>query len=82
VTIRPVDPVDYVAIAAEITGMDVATTARLPNLALAESALHDPFAGFGEQEFYPEFVDKARHFARAARTQPPAARTATSEPPG
>jgi hypothetical protein len=25
----------------------------------AESALHAPFAGFGEHEFYPEFVDKA-----------------------
>ena len=58
-TIRPVDLVDYVAIAAEVTGMDAATIARLPNLGLAESALHAPFAGFGDQEFYPEFVDKA-----------------------
>jgi len=28
--------------------MDVATIARLPNLSLADSALHAPFAGFGE----------------------------------
>jgi death-on-curing protein len=71
VTIRPVDLVDYVAIAAEITGMDVATIARLPNLALADSALHAPFAGFGEHEFYPEFVDKAAVLLeRLARNHP------------
>jgi death-on-curing protein len=71
VTIRPVDLVDYVAIAAEITGMDAATIARLPNLSLAESALHAPFAGFGEHEFYPEFVDKAAVLLeRLARNHP------------
>jgi len=45
VTLRQVDLVDLIAIAAEITGMDAATIARLPNLSLAESALHAPFAG-------------------------------------
>ena len=70
-TIRPVDLVDYIAIAAELTGMDVATIARLPNLALAESALHAPFAGFGDHEFYPEFVDKAAVLLeRLARNHP------------
>lgn len=58
-TIHEVDLVDYIAIVAEITGMDAATIAGLPNLSLADSALHAPFAGFGEHEFYPEFVDKA-----------------------
>lgn len=57
-TIHPVDLVDYVAIAAEITGMDARTIARLPNLPPAESALHSPFSGFGEHEFYPGFVEK------------------------
>ena len=28
-------------------------------LDLADSALHAPAAGFGETEFYPDFVDKA-----------------------
>ena len=70
-TIRRVDLVDYVAIAAEVTGMDVATIARLPNLSLAESALQAPFAGFGEHEFYPEFVDKAAVLLeRIARNHP------------
>jgi death-on-curing protein len=71
VTIRPVDLVDYVAIAAEVTGMDAAAIAGLPNLSLAESALHAPFAGFGEHEFYPEFVDKAAVLLeRLARNHP------------
>ena len=70
-TIRPVDLVDYVAIAAEITGMDTATIARLPNLALADSALHAPFAGFGEHELYPEFPAKAAVLLeRLARNHP------------
>lgn len=58
-TVVQVDLVDYIAIAAELTGMDAATIAGLPNLTLADSALHAPFAGFGDHEFYPEFVDKA-----------------------
>lgn len=50
---------DYVAIAAEVTGLDVETILRFPRLNLADSALHAPAAGFGETEFYPDFVDKA-----------------------
>ncbi|HTX11112.1 MAG TPA: Fic family protein [Solirubrobacteraceae bacterium] len=51
--------------------MDVATIARLPNRTLADSALHAPFAGFGEHEFYPEFVDKAAVLLeRLARNHP------------
>lgn len=70
-TIHPVDLVDHVAIAAETTAMDAATIARLPNLALAESALHAPFAGFGDHEFYPEFLDKAAVLLeRLARNHP------------
>lgn len=70
-TIRPVDLVDYVAIAAEITGRNAATIAQLPNLSLAESALHAPFAGCGEHEFYPKFVDKAAvQLERLARNHP------------
>jgi hypothetical protein len=51
VSIEYVDLVDYVAIAAEVTGLDTDTIIRLPNLPLAESALHAPAAGFGEHEF-------------------------------
>jgi death-on-curing protein len=50
---------DYVAITAEITGLDVETILRFPRLGLADSALHAPAAGFGETEFYPDLIDKA-----------------------
>lgn len=50
---------DYVAIATELTGIDVAAIPRFPRLDLADSALHAPAAGFGDTEFYPDFVDKA-----------------------
>jgi len=59
VSVAYLDLVDYVAIAAEITGLDVDTVMRVANLDLADSALHAPAAGFGETEFYPAFVDKA-----------------------
>ncbi len=43
-----VDLVDYVAIAAEVTGLDAETVLRVAKLDLADSALHAPAAGFGE----------------------------------
>src|SRR5207247_3803858 len=59
VTVEYLDLADYLAIAAEVTGLDVDTLLRVTKLGLAESALHAPAAGFGETEFYPDFVDKA-----------------------
>lgn len=51
--------VDYLAIAAEITGFDEQTITKVTKLDLADSALHAPAAGFGEVEFYPDFIEKA-----------------------
>jgi death on curing protein len=59
VNVRYLDLVDYIAIAAEITGLDIETLMRVATLDLAESALHAPAARFGEIEFYPDFVTKA-----------------------
>jgi death-on-curing protein len=59
VSVEYLDLVDYVAIAAEVTGLNVQTIAALPNLGLAESALHAPAAGFSDHELYTDFVDKA-----------------------
>jgi death-on-curing protein len=59
VSVAYVDLVDYVAIAAEVTGLEVDPLMRVPKLDLADSALHAPAAGFGDVEFYPEFVGKA-----------------------
>jgi death on curing protein len=57
VTVEYLDLADYVAIAAEVTGLDAVTVMKVANLDLADSALHAPAAGFGETEFYPEFVE-------------------------
>ncbi len=58
-SIRYVELADYLAIAAEITGLDTDTLVRVTKVDLAESALHAPAAGFGKTEFYPGFVNKA-----------------------
>jgi len=59
VSIRYLDLVDYVAIAAGVTGLGAETVVHVAKLDLAESALHAPAAGFGDVEFYPDFVAKA-----------------------
>lgn len=74
-TVRYIDLVDYVAIAAEVTGLDVATVLKIANLDLdlADSALHAPAAGFGfgDTDLYPDFVDKAAVLiVRLARNHP------------
>ena len=53
------DLADYLAIAAEVTGLEVNTLSRVTQLNLADSALHAPAAGWGDDEFFPDFVDKA-----------------------
>ncbi len=58
-SIRYVELTDYLAIAAEITGLDTNTLIQATKIDLAESALHAPASGFGETEFYPDFIDKA-----------------------
>lgn len=50
---------DYLAIAAEVTGQQVETLVQAASTDLADSALHAPASGFGGEEFYPDFVDKA-----------------------
>lgn len=58
-TVEYLDLTDYLAIAAEATGLDVPTLTRVTRLSLADSALHAPSAGFGDVDMYPDFVDKA-----------------------
>ena len=58
-TVDYLDISDYVAIVADVTGLEPATVMKVANLDLADSALHAPAAGFGETEFYPGFVHKA-----------------------
>lgn len=46
-------------IAEAVTGIDRSTLARTSRLELLDSAIHAPQGGFGDVEFYPEFVEKA-----------------------
>jgi len=59
VKVNYLDLTDYLAIAAEVTGLDLVTLSRVTNLDLADSALHAPRAGWAGEDFYPDFIDKA-----------------------
>src|SRR4051794_21414462 len=50
---------DYVDIAAFLLGAERGAIAALPRIALAESALHAPFASFGGVEAHPTLVEQA-----------------------
>ena len=59
---------DYCEIAAELLGTSAEQIARLPRIALADSAIATPRAGFGEHDAYPTLIEKAavlvEHLAR------------------
>ncbi len=58
-------------IAEAVTGIDAVVLARASRVELLDSALHAPQAGFGDEEFYTEFVDKAAVLVvRIARNHP------------
>ncbi|MHB1808476.1 MAG: type II toxin-antitoxin system death-on-curing family toxin [Solirubrobacteraceae bacterium] len=58
-SVRYLDLADYLAIAVEVTRLDIDTLSRVASLGLADSALHAPAAGFGETDLYPGFLEKA-----------------------
>jgi len=53
------DLADYLAIAEAVTGIDANVLLRNTKLDLADSALHAPQGGWGDEEFFPDFIDKA-----------------------
>jgi death on curing protein len=59
---------DFCEIAAEVLGTTSEQIARLPRIALADSALASPRVGFGEEDAYPSLLEKAavliEHLAR------------------
>lgn len=59
---------DYCELAAELLGTSAEQVARLPRIALADSALAAPRVGFGDQDAYPDLIEKAavlvEHLAR------------------
>jgi len=50
---------EYFWLAEQVTGTEAAVLAKAARVELADSALHAPAAGFGDQDFYPDVVDKA-----------------------
>ena len=70
-SVRYLDLADFIEIAAQVTGLDLVTVMTMANLDLADSALHAPSAGFGDDDLYPDFVDKwGVLIVRLARNHP------------
>ena len=62
---------DYCRIAAAILGTTPDQIARLPRIGLADSALAVPRSGFGDEDAYPDLLDKAAVLIeRLARNHP------------
>lgn len=49
-SVKYLDLADYLAIAVEVTGLDIDALSKASRIGLADSALHAPAAGFGETD--------------------------------
>lgn len=56
---RYVSLAEFLYIAERVLGVGAAILEECSRIHLAESALHAPSAGFGDQELYPDLTDKA-----------------------
>lgn len=43
----------------KVTGLEAVVLLKASRIDLADSALHAPGGGFGDQDFYPDLIDKA-----------------------
>jgi len=50
---------EYFWLAEQVTGVNAAGLTKASRVDLADSALHAPQAGFGDEDFYPDLHDKA-----------------------
>lgn len=50
---------EYFWLAEQVTGVPAAVLVKAARADLADSALHAPAAGFGDEDFYPDLHDKA-----------------------
>jgi death on curing protein len=57
--IRYLSLAEYLWLAGQVTGVDANVLAKSGRIDLADSALHAPAAGFGDEDFYPDVYDKA-----------------------
>jgi death-on-curing protein len=56
---RYVTLAEYFWLAEQVTGTSATVLAKASRADLADSALHAPMAGFGDEDFYPDLHDKA-----------------------
>ena len=56
---RYIDLAEYFWLAEQVTGIDTTTLLKASRVELADSALHAPAAGFGDDDFHPDLYDKA-----------------------
>lgn len=56
---RYVTLAEYFWLAEQVTGVQAAVLTKASRVDLADSALHAPSAGFEEQDFHPDLIDKA-----------------------
>ncbi len=65
-------------LAERVTGVDASVLRRVSHQDLADSAVHAPLAGFGDEDFYPDLHDGAAVLACPIAWNHPRP-TATSE---
>jgi death-on-curing protein len=56
---RYLDLAEFFWLAEQVTGLDTTTLVKSSRVELADSALHAPQAGYGDEDFYPDLYDKA-----------------------
>ncbi len=56
---RYISLAEYFWLAEQVTGLEAGVLVKAARVDLADSALHAPQAGFGDEEFYPDLLDKA-----------------------
>lgn len=68
---RYINLAEYLWLAEQVTGVSATTLSKSGRIDLADSALHAPMAGFGDEDFYPSLADKAAVLCwRLARNHP------------
>ena len=58
-TVEDPDLADYIAVASAVTGIEPGVVLASVKADLADSALHTPAGSWSDEDFYPDFIDKA-----------------------
>ena len=62
---------EYLWLSEQVTGISADVLSQSGRIELADSALHAPMSGFGDEDFFPDLIDKAAVLCwRLARNHP------------